>query len=86
MSAAEDMSATSVDPLEMAENCVAAVERAARWQETDPLEARVHDAGRHGKTSAELAGHLALVSIARDLRRVVDRLMEEDRPEAKPEP
>lgn len=65
------------DPLVMAENCVAAVDELARWQEEKPVEAHIARAGTSGMTSAQLAGNLALVSIARDLRRVVEKLMSE---------
>lgn len=66
------------DPLEMAENCVAGVVRMARLVEEDELGAYVARAGDRGVESARMAGNLALVSIARDLRRVVDRLERDD--------
>jgi hypothetical protein len=66
------------DPLKMAENCVAAVERIARWQsDPDPdvqLQAVILGAGKTGMDSATVGACMALVSIARDLRRLVDRL------------
>ncbi|HEV2243542.1 MAG TPA: hypothetical protein VGR98_21025 [Streptosporangiaceae bacterium] len=62
----------AADPLEMAGNCVVFIERVAELQECDPVQAYIAHAGEQGRTSAELAGALALVSIARDLRRIAD--------------
>lgn len=59
-------------PLEMARNAALAVERYAELQETDPLTAHVHHAGTLGHDAARLAGAMALVSIAEDLRRMAD--------------
>jgi hypothetical protein len=68
------MTAGQPNPLRMAENCAAAVLRVADWQETDPLQTRVHEAGRMGKESAELGACMALVSIAQSLHRLVTLL------------
>ncbi len=58
------------DALEMARNCAAAVLRIANAQEQDPLRSHVLRLGERGHASAELAGRLALVSIAEDLHRI----------------
>jgi hypothetical protein len=58
-------------PLEMAQNCAAAVSRYASYQDRDPMGSYVSRAGQQGHATAELAGNLALVSIAEDLHRVV---------------
>jgi hypothetical protein len=64
--------------LQMALNCVSAVERAAEFQERDPLGAYVAKVGNQGAQAAELAGQLALVSIAEDLHWVVERFKRDD--------
>jgi hypothetical protein len=61
--------------LEMARNCLANVERIARVQASgDPdvqLQAFVHHLGARGQAAAQLAGQMALVSIAEDLHYLV---------------
>jgi hypothetical protein len=71
-----------LDPLDMAGNLVAAVEQLARYAADDPLQAHVHQAGARQAANGELASQLALVSIARDLRRIADHLdwLERGRP------
>ncbi len=59
-------------PLEMAKNAAAAVERIAEIQSNDPLTAYVHRLGTQGFQSAQVAGYMALVSIATDLHRIAD--------------
>jgi|HubBroStandDraft_3_1064219.scaffolds.fasta_scaffold00345_9 hypothetical protein len=58
-------------PLEMAQNCAAAVARYAEQQDTDPMGSYVNHAGTLGHQAAQLAGNMALVSIAEDLHRIV---------------
>jgi hypothetical protein len=58
-------------PLEMAQNCAAAVGRYAEHGVRDPLGSLVARSGDRGHAAAQLAGNLALVSIAEDLHRVV---------------
>jgi hypothetical protein len=71
--------AEEVDPLTMAET-------AARWVNTYAglqghpdedirLQARIFQAGTSGHQTAELAGQMALVSIARDLRKMLPALL-----------
>lgn len=62
------------DPLDMARNCTAAVLAIANAQERDPVRSLVLRLGERGRGTAELAGELALVSIAEDLRRIADHL------------
>jgi hypothetical protein len=56
--------------LEMARNCLANVERIARVQASDDpdvqLQAFVHHLGARGQQAAQLAGQMALVSLAED--------------------
>jgi hypothetical protein len=61
-----------MDPLEMAANAAAAVGRYAEYQDQDPLSAHIARAGQQGHEAAQLAACMALVSIAQDLRRLVD--------------
>jgi hypothetical protein len=58
-------------PLEMAQNAAAAVARYAEYQGRDPLGSHINRAGEAGHQSAQLAGSMALVSIAQDLHRIV---------------
>jgi hypothetical protein len=58
-------------PLEMAQNCAAAVARYAEHSERDQLSAFINQTGERGHATAQLAGNLALVSIAEDLHRIV---------------
>ena len=71
---------TRPDPLAMALNCVAAVQRAAELQaDPDPdvqIKAYIAGAGRQGSQAAQLAAQLALVSIAADIRRLADDAMQ----------
>lgn len=62
------------DPLELANNGVAAVRAIADQQERDPLMASASGLSRHGAATALLASQLALVSIARDIRRIADHI------------
>ena len=55
----------SPDPLDMANNCVSHVLAYADAQEADPVQGYVHQLGVRGHQAAELAGHMALVSIAK---------------------
>lgn len=64
----------------MARNCVAAVLRVAEAQERDPLQARIAQLGTRGHQSAQLAGYMALVSIAGDMRRIADHLERQPSP------
>lgn len=69
-----------ITPLQMAQNCARAVLAVADYQETDPVGAHVNRAGAHGQASAQLAGNIALVSIAESLARLVE-LVEATGPE-----
>jgi hypothetical protein len=60
------------DPLEMARNCADAIDRYARFQESDPVQAHITRAGEQGMAAAKVAHALASVSIAGDLRRIAD--------------
>ena len=54
--------------LDMAVNAAAAVLAIADAELADPLQAHIGRLGERGFHVAELAGHMALVSIAEDLR------------------
>lgn len=69
--AAEATGAVALTPLEMARNCAAAVARYAEQQERDPLGSYVARSGQTGHQAAQLAGNMALVSMAEDLHRLV---------------
>lgn len=58
-------------PLELAQNCAAAVARYAHGSVRDPLGSLIERGGEKGHAAAQLAGNLALVSIAEDLHRIV---------------
>jgi hypothetical protein len=58
-------------PLDMARNCAAKVAAMAREADADPMSAHVRGMGNHGHATAQLAGNLALVSIAEDLHRLL---------------
>jgi hypothetical protein len=73
-----------LSPLDMARNLAASVQRAARRIEADEVSAYINHTGEHGHAAAELAGHLALVSIAEDLHRVVGIMT--GRPDPEPDP
>ncbi|GAA3078195.1 hypothetical protein [Streptosporangium carneum] len=62
------------DPLEMANNLVAAVGRLAAHTARDPMQAAIHGLASRAVAAAEQAERLATVSIARDLRRLTDHL------------
>lgn len=64
----------TLTPLEMAQNAAAAVLRIADYQERDPLGSYVAKAGNQGHQAAQLAGAMALVSIAEDLHALVAHL------------
>jgi sulfite reductase beta subunit-like hemoprotein len=59
-----------LSPLEMAQNCAAAVGRYAEFTDREPIQAHVMHAGEQGHQAANLAGNMALVSIAEDLHRI----------------
>lgn len=61
-------------PLQMAQHCAAAVLRAADYQDRDPLGAYVGGVGNQAFQSAQIGGHMALVSIAESLDRIADEL------------
>jgi hypothetical protein len=58
-------------PLEMAQNCAAAVGRYAERGVRDPLGSMLERGGDKGHAASQLAGNMALVSIAEDLHRIV---------------
>jgi len=58
-------------PLDMARNLAASVQRYARQSQADQLSAMLNHTGEASHAAAQLAGNLALVSIAEDLHRVV---------------
>jgi hypothetical protein len=60
----------------MALNAAAAVSRYAQAQDDDPLAAHINSYGRRGMDSAQLAGQMALVSIAQDLRQIREDLQQ----------
>jgi hypothetical protein len=62
------------DPLEMAQNTVAAVLAVAHAQTANPLESYVHRMGERAFQSAQLGACMALISAAGDLRRIADAL------------
>jgi sulfite reductase beta subunit-like hemoprotein len=62
--------ARDLSPLEMAQNCAAAVNRYAEFTDREPIQAHVMHAGEQGHQAASLAGNMALVSIAEDLHRI----------------
>ena len=72
----------AADPLAMARNCAAAVDRIAAMQASDDpdvqLQAYIARTGQHGYTTAIVGGCMALVSIASDLRRVADVIADDD--------
>jgi hypothetical protein len=74
--------APPLDPLDMAGNLVNAIEQLARYATEEPLQAHIHQAVARQAANGKLAGQLALVSIARDLRRIADHLdwLERGRP------
>jgi hypothetical protein len=55
----------------MAQNAARAVLRYADAQDADPVGSHVHGFGDRGHQAAQLAGAMALVSIAEDLHRIV---------------
>ena len=61
-------------PLQMAQNCAAAVLRIADYQASDPLGSYVSKAGQQGHQAAQIGGYMALVSIAESLDRIADAL------------
>jgi hypothetical protein len=62
----------TADPLDMARNCAAAVERAADAQAADPVMAHAAGAGHWGWDAAQVGACMALISMAGDLRRLAD--------------
>jgi hypothetical protein len=70
--------APAPDPLDMARNLTRTVEAVARYVEDGgpdaELQAHVRGLGPQQHHAAEMAGQLALVSIAADLRRIADHL------------
>jgi len=77
MTAADAEPFAPMDPLDMARNAAAGVQRVAAWQaDPDPdkrLQALITHAGKLGMDSAIVAACMALVSIAADVRRLADR-------------
>ena len=65
---------TTPDPLDMAANCAAHIAAYAKAQTEDPLAAYNARLGTRGHITAQLAGDLALVAIAADMRRIADHL------------
>ncbi|PZG49837.1 hypothetical protein C1I98_11005 [Spongiactinospora gelatinilytica] len=65
---------TPKDPLEMAGNLVAALRRMSDRSATHPQEAVREQLGSRSAACGRRAADLALVSIARDLRRIADHL------------
>jgi hypothetical protein len=63
--------APALTALDMARNCAAKVGQMAREADSDPVIAHVRGIGNHGHATAQLAGNLALVSIAEDLHRLL---------------
>jgi len=62
------------DPLEMANNVLAGFRAMAARAAKDPVAAAAEQLNEQGTGQARLAASLALVSIARDLRRIADHL------------
>jgi hypothetical protein len=60
--------------LDMARTAAANVHVYAVAQDADPLMAHIHHLGERGHQAAELAGRLALVSIAEDLHAITEAL------------
>jgi hypothetical protein len=83
------MTTTTTQPeltaLDMARNCVAAVQAAAAWQADDDPErqilAHVHHVGAQGDQASKVAARMAQVSIAEDLRRIAGHLTAPPGPE-----
>ena len=69
---------TDLTPLEMARNAAAAVLRYADHQAADPVQAYIAQSGERAHSAAQLAGCMALVSIADDLHRITEKLLEVD--------
>ena len=65
-----------ISALEMAQNCARNVLAYTDAQDRDPLTAHVNHLGERGHQAAQLAGQMALVSIAEDLHRIADFLAE----------
>jgi hypothetical protein len=68
----------ALDPLDMARNLIAGVQRAAEKIEADELGAFIEHAGEYGHYAGQLAANLALVSLAEDVRRITDVLVRAD--------
>jgi hypothetical protein len=68
-----DTQATA-DPLEMADNLVGSVHGLVNEVNRDPVAGMVSRLGKRAFDQSQMAGSLALVSIARDLRRIADHL------------
>lgn len=60
-------------PLDMARNCADSVHRYAE-QAGDPVTACTERLGDRQHAAARLGAHLALISIAADIRRIADHL------------
>jgi triosephosphate isomerase len=73
-----DSSAEPLTALEMARNCVRHIEAAAQHQDRDPVGAHIARVGQQAFQDAQVAGQLALVSIAEDLHYIVERFKEDD--------
>ena len=64
--------------LEMALNCARSVQIYADAQDRDPVTSHISHLGERGHQAAQLAGNLALVSIAEDLHRLAEKLFADD--------
>ncbi len=62
------------DPLEMVNNLLHAYRRKAKVAIEDPLTFTANRLGDFAAANLQQAGELALVSIARDLRRIADHV------------
>jgi hypothetical protein len=67
-----------ITPLEMAQNAAAAVRDYSEHLKHDPAGARIAYAGERGMAAGQMAGYMALVSIATDLHRLVELIEEMD--------
>lgn len=62
------------DPLDMVNNLLYAYRRKAQVAIEDPITFTANRLGEYSAANLQQAGELALVSIARDLRRIADHL------------
>lgn len=66
------------DPLEMADNLLHAYRQKATVAIEDPITFTVQRLGEYAAANLKQAGEFALVSIARDLRRIADHITRGD--------